>query len=188
MALLPRAAGRNRTAERQRAASRRLRPELPPAHRHEVRLLRDQGLPLQCRIGMRYSNEFCFGTPARLVDNGGDPSRVTAGGSRGRYGGRMEGANQAPGWVFQLRSDSGGSGGRNSGGAILSRAELSPRRTANGCSWTRREQCRAYSLTMLNGRSTIESACRRTAPRPRSDNPFLPDSAPRWKRTRCPRF
>jgi hypothetical protein len=44
---------------------------------------------------------------------------------------------------FSFDPDRGGSGGRNSGGAILWGAELSPRRTANGSSWTRREQCQA---------------------------------------------
>jgi hypothetical protein len=39
----------------------------------------------------------------------------------------------------------------------------------------------------LIGRSTIKSTCRRTARRPRSDNPFPPESAPLPKRTRYPR-
>jgi hypothetical protein len=58
--------------------------------------------PLKRRIGMRYSSEFYFVTPADLVDVTEIP--VRAGGSWSRHGGRMEAANPAAGWVFQLRS------------------------------------------------------------------------------------
>ena len=110
--------------------------------------------------------------------------------------GRGSGVVSAHEWIGPIRRQDGFSASIQTAeaeaaatpaGPFSRGAELSPRRPANGSSWTRREQCQAYFLRMLSGTSTIEAACRRTAHRPRSDNPFLPDSAPRQKRTRCPR-
>jgi hypothetical protein len=89
--------------------------------------------PLKRRIGMRYSNEFYFVTPAGLADI--DEVSVEGGLARGGVAAAHEWitlTNPARDWVFSFDLDSGGSGGRNSGGAILWGAELSPWCSAEG--------------------------------------------------------
>lgn len=84
MAALSRVAGGKRAAERWRATPRWICPEHTAAHGPEACLLRGQDLagdflseleqPLKRRIGMRYSNEFYFVTPAALVHVGEIPA------------------------------------------------------------------------------------------------------------------
>ena len=58
--------------------------------------------PLKCRIGMRYSNEFYFVTPAALVDAEEIPAGMRTGGGRLCDSCGMETADQPSRWLLQL--------------------------------------------------------------------------------------